>query len=154
MTINIVQGDLLRAKEDIIGHQVNCLGIAGSGVAGQIKGKFPEVYSAYYGYCLEHDKSRDLLGNTLFVPTESGKIVANLFGQYDIKTKTDRRQKTRIVKLAEALYRLNAYAILNDKNVALPYKLGSGRGGDSWDDVYNIICEIFTDVELTIYRRL
>ena len=30
--LKVIDGDLLDAKEDIIGHQVNCQGVMGSGV--------------------------------------------------------------------------------------------------------------------------
>ncbi|WP_396136111.1 hypothetical protein [Brevibacillus brevis] len=33
MAVKIVNGDLLQATEDIIGHQVNCQCVMGSGVA-------------------------------------------------------------------------------------------------------------------------
>ena len=42
--INIVDGDLLSAKETYIAHQVNCYGKMGRGVAAQIMDKYPDVY--------------------------------------------------------------------------------------------------------------
>ena len=57
MAVIIVHGDLLKASEDIIGHQVNCKGVMGSGVDKLIKEKYPEAFCA------------------------NGKTVANLFAQ-------------------------------------------------------------------------
>lgn len=37
MAVKIVNGDLLHATEDIIGQQVNCQGVMGSGVAKLMK---------------------------------------------------------------------------------------------------------------------
>ena len=45
--INIVDGDLLSAKETYIAHQVNCYGKMGRGVAAQIRDKYPDVYRRY-----------------------------------------------------------------------------------------------------------
>ena len=48
--IKIVKGNLLDATEDIIAHQVNCMGVMGSGLAKQIRNKYPEVYANYKDY--------------------------------------------------------------------------------------------------------
>lgn len=43
----ILNGDLFKTPFEIIAHQVNCQGVMGSGVAKQVKEKFPYVYSTY-----------------------------------------------------------------------------------------------------------
>ena len=45
--IKIFDGDILNASEYILAHQVNCMGIMGSGIAKQIKDKYPEVFEQY-----------------------------------------------------------------------------------------------------------
>ena len=42
--IKIVEGNLLKAKERYICHQTNCKGMMNSGVALQIKNKYPKAY--------------------------------------------------------------------------------------------------------------
>lgn len=37
-------------------------------------------------------------------------------------------------------------------NVAMPYKIGSDRGGADWDKIMDILLEEFTDVDLTLYK--
>lgn len=49
--IKIVKGDILQASEDIIGHQVNCQGVMGAGLAKQIRNKYPHVYDEYRKLC-------------------------------------------------------------------------------------------------------
>ena len=45
--IKTVEVNLLEAKERCICHQVNCQGVMGSGVALQIKRKYPQAYKDY-----------------------------------------------------------------------------------------------------------
>lgn len=59
--IRIVKGSLLRANEDILGHQVNTLGAMGAGLAKQIKEKYPYVYEDYKNLC-NSNNGEDLLG--------------------------------------------------------------------------------------------
>lgn len=42
--IEIIEHDLLMLDCDIICHQVNCQSVMGSGIAKQIKTKYPNVY--------------------------------------------------------------------------------------------------------------
>lgn len=51
MTIQIVNGDLLEASEDILGHQVNCQGVMGSGIAKILRDRYPNLYPEYKKYC-------------------------------------------------------------------------------------------------------
>lgn len=79
MIYNIV-GDLLKQdKVDIICHQTNCKGVMGIEIALQIKKTYPEVFKRYREFCKEYGGV--LLGRTLFVNCNDGKMVANLFGQ-------------------------------------------------------------------------
>ena len=77
--IEIKKGDLLKSNADVIVHQTNCLGIMGSGVAYQIKKKYPQVFQEYYKFCKEYydnNNLSELLGNVLFVKSDN-KISIN-----------------------------------------------------------------------------
>lgn len=45
--IKIIDGDLFETDAKFIVHQVNCMGRMGSGVALQVKEKYPHVYEEY-----------------------------------------------------------------------------------------------------------
>lgn len=147
--VNVIDGDLLEATEDIIGHQVNCSGVMNSGVAKFIRGKYPEIYNPYNIMCggIVMDK---LLGNCQIILCDDGKLVANLFGQGSFGYG---KQYTSIEHLRQALQTLKNYAKTHDKTVALPFKIGSCRGGADWNEVYSIIEEEFKDYEVTLYRK-
>lgn len=145
--VKVIDGNLLSAKEEIIGHQVNCRGVMGSGVADQVKRKFPQAYKEYKLLC--DVKGSKNLGTCQIVKIED-KTVANLFGQDGYGYG---QVHTNLTALRECLEHLYSYAKECGKSVALPYKLGSDRGGADWNEVVEIIESIFDDsVTLTLYR--
>ena len=147
-TITNVDGDVTEIDCDVILHQVNCKGVMGSGVALTIKQKYPEVYNEYIDYVGKNTgHSSNLLGSIQLCKTTAGKYVANLFGQdgYGYRGKyTDYDAvKTGLVKLNE---------LCKGKTVALPYKMGSDRGGGDWSKVLKIITECLTKCNVIIVR--
>lgn len=147
--IKIIEGDLLKATEDIIGHQVNCYKI-GSGVALAIKNKWKAVYKSHNNICKNVSNKELLLGLCQIVKVEENKWVANLFGQLNYGY--DGKKYTQENKLKLALEDLKLKAMKFNKSIALPYKIGSDRGGADWDEVYKMIDEVFSDYEVTLYR--
>lgn len=51
MAVKVIDGDLLTTNANYICHQVNCQGRMGSGVARQIREKYPTVYQWYKVRC-------------------------------------------------------------------------------------------------------
>jgi O-acetyl-ADP-ribose deacetylase (regulator of RNase III) len=147
--VNVVMGNLLDAKEDIIGHQVNCQGAMGGGIAKQIKEKYEAAYIGYMNYCYGKNPY-DLLGNCQIVDVGKGKFVANLFGQLNYgRTKY---RYTDYDALQNALHQLKAIAKRNKLTVALPYNIGCGLANGDWDVVTEILEQVFSDYDVTLYR--
>lgn len=148
-TITNVDGDVTEVECDVILHQVNCKGVMGSGVALTIKQKFPEVYEEYSSYVREqyHRASYYLLGALQMCRTSRGNYVANLFGQDGYGYG---KQHTDYDAIRCGLLKLNELAV--GKTVALPYKMGSDRGGGDWNKVLGIIIECLTDCNILIVR--
>ena len=71
MPVQIIDGDLFQTHAKYICHQVNCQARMGSGVAKQVRAKYPEVYNAYVGFCNEE---RNAFGQTQFVQAKSLSI--------------------------------------------------------------------------------
>lgn len=150
--IKIVAGDLMEASENIIGHQVNCMGVMGSGVAKCVRQSFPEAYNAYVEYVtnfLKDNTRNELLGRCHFVLMD-GKIVGNLFGQ--LTYGRDSTQYTKTMALYKALVDLRNFAEEYDLSVALPYRIGSDRGGADWTEVYKLIDKAFDGYNVTLYK--
>lgn len=140
--IKHIKCDIFESGADIICHQVNCQGVMGSGIAKQVKEKYPEVYIKYKKICDEHTQDRSsLLGKVQLIDV-SGKSIANLFAQeyygYDGKCYTDYNALRKCLKIAND-------CLDWEQTIAIPYLMGCRRGGGDWDIVYQMIEEIFGD---------
>lgn len=136
----------------IIAHQVNCMGVMGSGVAAQVKRRYPAAYKMYKDLCDENAHYRiGLLGRAQLCPVSynpdgSPRIyVANLFGQYDYGW-SKYRVYTDYTALRQCFAELSAFARDNDFIIAMPYRIGCDRGNGNWDlNVYPMIESAFKD---------
>lgn len=148
MIINI-KGNILEAKEDLIGHQVNCQGAFGAGLAKQIREKYPFAYESYRTCCDETEDKRDLLGRIKQVKQNDGKIIVHIFGQLGYgrgKLQTDYKALERGLKVLEIKARNS------EESVALPYGIGCGLAGGDWEIVCKIIDKVFKDYEVSLYK--
>jgi len=149
MPITIRDGDLLESGERVICHQVNCQGVMGSGLAKQIKAKWPEVYSSYKKYCDSFTNKKLLLGKAQGVRVNGNtQIVYNLFGQNTygyghLYTSYDALQKCFIRVAAKH----------RGQTIAMPYMLGCNRGGGDWSVVYKMIEDAFAYCNVVLYRK-
>lgn len=153
--IKIVQGDLLEATENILGHQVNCQGAMNSGVAKVIREAYPIVFKEYREYVTSHNGVEDLrkllLGQTQYVKVDTGKWVANMFGQLNYGY--DGVQYTNTNALFTSFKDLRRKAEKHKLSVALPYMIGCYRGGADWKEVENLLLIAFEGYEVTLYKK-
>lgn len=164
--IKIIDGDLFSTDAKFICHQVNCQGKMASGVALQVKNKFPNVYNEYVKACAD---SEDMLGKIQIVPVNSEwngydcgsllipggeQFVCNLFAQNNYGY--DGKQYTDIDALNQCFTKLDW--LVHEKNnnfmakIAMPYKIGCCRGGADWSEVYKMIEDTFVDCEVELWR--
>lgn len=152
--IKIIEGDLLQAKEHIIAHQVNCMGVMNSGVAKQIRNKYPQVYEEYLEkideYTVGEDLRKDLLGRVQGVVINDDKLIVNMFAQH--KYGYDGEQYTDTEALFKCLLAIRQVAERNKLSVALPYMVGCYRGGANWVEVEDLIITAFKGYEVTLYK--
>lgn len=150
-------GDIFDSGADVIVHQVNCQGVMGSGIAFQVKERFPEVYKEYKLRCDSYPNSmkNELLGQCLLVHTNTNQIIANLFAQLHYGRKGI---YTDYLKFEECLRNLkNELERFENKiwKVAFPYKIGSARGGGNWERIKGLIELYFKDsqnINIEIWR--
>lgn len=152
--IKIVKGDLLNVGYGIIGHQVNAQGKMGSGVALQVKNKYPKAYKEYMKlvneYQVAEDIRGDLLGRVQGVEVGHDLFIANMFGQYNYGY--DGKQYTNPESLFDCFKTVRKVAEQADLPVALPYKIGCFRGGADWNTVEDYLLTAFEGYEVTIYK--
>ena len=143
----IVQGDVLDALEngdvDTVLHVVNCQGVMGSGIALQIKKRFPRAFEEYKRVEAEEglnlgDISSDIYDND----------VINLHAQ---KFYGRGKRHLNYGALAECLYNIT-YVWDTSLIIGVPYLMGCDRAGGDWEVVKEMIDFILKDYELIYYK--
>ena len=146
-TITFHKGNLLESSCDIIGHQTNCQGVMGAGIAKEIRDTWPRVFAQYKIFCVKNrQKGRSPLGccQMVYVDEERSRIVANLFGQ---ERYGRGKRQTDYDALRKALHFLanNDFVRKKPMSIGFPCRLGCALGGGEWDIVLGIIEEEFND---------
>lgn len=136
-----VRGDAVELfKEDeghaVLIHQVNCLGVMGSGIAAQIRKEFPDHYDDYTAEFENVRKGSMLLGSSFQtkISDDHLKKVVGVFGQ-EI-TGYDGRLYTNYSALFEGI--ADSLALMfqpEDTTIYIPKLIGCGLGGGNWDVV-------------------
>lgn len=149
--IKHIKCDIFESDADFILHQVNCQGVMGSGVAKQVKDKFPKVYDAYKEWC-NTISLNELLGEFQFVNTQkdygtSFKGIVNLFAQNNFGY--DGNRYTDYDALRNCLEQVKG-CIISKRTIAIPYLMSCYRGGGDWNVVYKMIEEIFGDSNIDV----
>ena len=152
--IEYLKKDITTVTEGVIAHGVNCRGAMGSGVAGALRRKYPQIFPRYSNICKMYDVNPDwMLGMVDLVEVSSEPepilLVANCFTQVyygrDGKRYAD----------AEAVRRSINTAVQAAYGLAIPFympKIGCGLGGLDWDgEIEPIVEEIANKYNTTIY---
>ena len=141
--VEYVDGDLLESDHRYIAHGVNCQGVMGSGIAKQIKEKYPKVYEKY---TMKEPK----LGYVQWVECKNRTII-NLFTQ-EYYGRDMRFVSYDAIDIAFA--RLNdqfSALYLNDCHILGIPKIGAGLGGGNWKIIETIINERTSDIPIVVY---
>lgn len=132
----VIERDILDITEGVIGHQVNCMGVMGGGLALQIKQRYPQVFHTYAA-------KRDwILGDCQIVEVDPRLYIANLAGQYDFGRD---KQYTDEFALESAIRPARDFADANGFKLYLPYMIGCGLGGGNWDYISERVAEVAPD---------
>jgi len=147
--LDLMRGDLLDAKEDLIVHQVNCVSKGTChGLAKQLFTKFPQ------SDCYSRRAANGIPGTTEIL----GRV-ASLTGQFgsgDSKTAADsheQREKWFKKALEDLASQGKAKGI---KSVAMPWQIGCGIGGGNWDK-YKALVEEFSassGIKVKFYQKI
>lgn len=131
-----ITGNILDVQEGIIVHQVNCRGVMNSGLAKQIRNKYPEVY---VDYIHKYTQEGWLLGDVLLTCLNNKLSIASCAGQ-------DNYGRSGVFTDYSALrICLNKLALFKQSKIYIPYQMGCEVGGGNWDKVRLIIEEFLPD---------
>jgi O-acetyl-ADP-ribose deacetylase (regulator of RNase III) len=146
--IKQIKSDIFAVSCDMIVHQANCQHNMGSGIARFIRENFPEAYEAD---CKTKLADPNKLGTFSYAKVKNPKypnigFIVNLYSQFDFSSE---KRCTNYEAFASGLETLRDLALAKVKNpnkkytVAIPYRIGSNRGGGSWAVIKAIIESVF-----------
>lgn len=145
--IKYVDGDLLKLADeghfDVIGHGANCFCTMGSGIAPQIKAKYPEAYEVD---CKTTSGDINKLG-TITHTENTNPIVVNIYSQYDTKGRRQGKIDLDYDALRSGLREVKAK--FSGKRIGMP-KIGAGLAGGDWNIIEKIIEEEMRGEYVTI----
>lgn len=136
--IQIINDDLLNAKEDYIVHQCNCVSNDAKTLAEKIFKKYPYANS----YKNRTTSTRSIPGTIeIFGNGTNKRFIINAYAQFYPSTnkyQNDNAEK-RIKWFEECLNKISEIENINTKTIAMPYNIGCGAGGGNWIEYYKLI---------------
>jgi len=127
-------------------HQANCQNTMGSGIARQIRERYPEAYEAD---CQTTPGDIRKLGTFSWVKAKDGKFIYNCYSQYRYG-REQRHTNYEAVYTGLSSIEQNARE-LGLTTLSLPYNMGCMLGGGNFHIVNAIIEVIFKDSPIDLY---
>jgi O-acetyl-ADP-ribose deacetylase (regulator of RNase III) len=128
-------------------HSCNCYHTMGSGIAAQIKKKYPELYEADTKSGQRGDARR--LGTFSFAKLSDGKVGYNLYSQHGFGRNG---RFTLYDAMVNGLEKIEEDALERGlKSIGVPKNIGCVLGGGSWTIVRAILEDVFGESTLDLY---
>jgi hypothetical protein len=165
--ITTINKDILTVDKGVIVHSVNCIGAVG-GLAGAIARKWPKNADEYRAHVKRQELPIMLLGSVFEVNVAHNVIVANLFGQNSVSTSERQTEYAALISgfksIAQTFFQGNdreerdygsPFGLIEFPidltDIYIPYKIGCGLGGASWNIVEEILHKIFDNSHKNVY---
>lgn len=156
--LKFVNGDILNTRANIIVQSVNHRKVMGSGLARQIRNKYPDIINGYISMCNSYTfrsiMERGLVyWHSVFLEDGSIRQIACVFGQEDYGTD---KKYTNYLSLANGINSVFSMAEYHGYSVAIPYGIGCGLGGGSWEIVLDMIMDTlkyYSNLGVYIYKK-
>lgn len=146
MTLTYVQGDLLEAPQTVIVHGCNNKGVMGSGVARQIRARWPIAYDIYHA---QFKLLGLALGTLVEVITDDDKIIVNAITQDGFGR--DGAKYVDYEAIEQCMTILNMLMPQWGETEAAMPRIGAGLGGGDWQVIEEIISRTATNYMPIIY---
>jgi O-acetyl-ADP-ribose deacetylase (regulator of RNase III) len=144
MTITYVSGNIFDAPAEVLVMPVNCVGVAGCGLALQFRERYPGWYRLYRECCRTGVLQ-------IGCPVLHWGIEPMVLS---FPTKDHWRDPSRLEDIEMGLLKANELCIVHGiASIAYP-KLGTGAGGLSWDEVRPLMEEYLRGLplcDITVY---
>ena len=134
-----IQGDILDVNVGIIVHQVNCKKKMASGLASQIRNKYPQHYKDFMNHV-------PVLGSIVVTKVNPSLFVVGVYGQDSYGY--DGAQYTNYEALENGFKMVKTLSNETDLGVFIPMNIGCGLGGGKWTTVVQLIDKVFDSVTI------
>ena len=132
-------GDILSVTNGIIVHGCNARGVMGSGIAKQIRDKYPLAYELYRE---EYEKNGLQLGDVIWAQVTPDLIIGNAITQQNYgRDPTIRYVSYKAIQ--QAFETITVAAVTLNKKVNYPL-IGAGLANGNWSIISEIIDDQFT----------
>lgn len=148
--IAIENVDIFNSPAEIIIHQANCFCTMGSGIAREIRLRYPRAY-AVDKQTVKGAKSKLGQFTVAVADKDQDRTIINLYSQYNYGTAkalyTDyRAMRKGLEDIREFIYKMG----WQNKVVGIPFNMGCDRGGGDWEIVQQTIQIIFGNSPIQI----
>lgn len=141
MTFHYVNGDLLDSGCIGLVNPVNCVGVAGAGLAKQFKDRWPQQVAEYTDFC-RAGKMRPGVIHEALLP--SGQSILS------VPTKRHFRDQSRLADIRLGVRELAEWLRRESTTIAIP-PLGCGLGGLSKPEVMELIEQELSGIQAGIW---
>lgn len=142
----IEKGNIFNSTAEALVNPVNCVGVAGKGLALQFKTRFPGNF-LFYKKCCDRNQLRP---GKILTFTLSDRLVAPFYIM-NFPTKDCWRNPSRMEWIDSGMNSLLAdCSFLNIKSIAIP-PLGCGLGNLKWEDVSSLIIKKMENSTTSLY---
>ena len=146
--IKYVKGDIVKSKYPVFCQQVNCKGVMGSGLAKQIRDKYPGVYESYR---VAHESGRDILGSNHYVYLDDGRVCVCMYAQNEFGRDKQYTDYKAFLACLNGLEKFCKWYAEKYTTIAFPYKIGCGLGGGDWTVISDMIEKFSERVPQRVY---
>lgn len=139
MLLFIDNSDLLEVKEGIILHGCNAQGVMGSGVAKQVKHRYPEAYVDYLNLIgTGIGESGEVLGKTVVTQVTSKLFIASGITQ-EFYGREPGVQYVSYSALYSVVSFCLAKAAYEEAQLHIPHMIGAGLGGGDYTKIKTLL---------------
>jgi O-acetyl-ADP-ribose deacetylase (regulator of RNase III) len=130
--------NITEVTHGVVVHGCNAQGVMGSGVAKQLRAKYPEIYVDYLNHIESCKKDKmPVLGFVVYTQVSKDLHIANAITQEFYGR--DGKQYIDYTAVLYALMRTARYANALQAQVHVPYLIGAGLGGGDEKTILEII---------------
>lgn len=129
-------GNVFDSDCTIIIHQANCFTTMGSGIAKELKMRYPEAFEADIVFPVPRG-SRQRLGKHSFAwSRDNNRLIVNLYGQHRYGRDKKYTEEDKLLEAMEQAF--IKFEALKERRpdftikVGMPYKIGCGLAGGDW----------------------